>query len=88
MATPNTDGTAIWITRKSGMPPIMPTAPVTLVEIPILISLGLLFGPGLGVINHSFAEYMIQDFAGFDVGILGLVVILYYESHNINLGIY
>jgi NhaP-type Na+/H+ or K+/H+ antiporter len=56
----------------------------SLVEIPILISLGLLFGPGLGLINNSFAQYMIQDFGGFGVGILGLVVILYYESHNIN----
>ncbi len=57
---------------------------VSLVEIPILISLGLLFGPGLGIISHSFAEYMIQDFAGFGIGILGLVIILYYESHNVN----
>ncbi|MHB1439955.1 MAG: cation:proton antiporter [Cuniculiplasma sp.] len=56
----------------------------SLVEIPILIALGLLFGPGLGIISHSFAQYMIQDFAGFGVGILGLVIILYYESHNIN----
>ncbi len=56
----------------------------SLVEIPILIGLGLLFGPGLGLINHNFAEYMIQDFAGFGIGILGLTFILYYESHNIN----
>ncbi len=56
----------------------------SLVEIPILIALGLLFGPGLGLITHGFAEYMVQDFAGFGIGILGLAVILYYESHNIN----
>ncbi len=56
----------------------------SLVEIPILIGLGLLFGPVLGVINHSYATYLVNNFAGFGVGILGLVVILYYESHNIN----
>ena len=56
----------------------------SLVEIPILIGLGLLFGPVLGVIKHSYATYLVNDFAGFGVGILGLVIILYYESHNIN----
>lgn len=56
----------------------------SLVEIPILIGLGLLFGPGLGLIGHPFAEYMVQNFADFGIGILGLTFILYYESHNIN----
>jgi NhaP-type Na+/H+ or K+/H+ antiporter len=56
----------------------------SLVEIPILIGLGLLFGPVLGVISHSYATYLVNNFAGFGVGILGLVIILYYESHNIN----
>lgn len=56
----------------------------SLVEIPILIGLGLLFGPGLGLIGHSFAQYMVEDFADFGIGILGLTFILYYESHNIN----
>jgi NhaP-type Na+/H+ and K+/H+ antiporters len=56
----------------------------SLVEIPILIGLGLLFGPGLGLIQHPFAEYMMRNFADFGIGILGLTFILYYESHNIN----
>ena len=57
---------------------------VSLVEIPILIGFGLLFGPIAGIIKLSFATNLMDNFATFGMGILGLVIILYYESHNIN----
>ena len=53
-----------------------------MVYIPILIVMGLIFGPLLGFIKHSFAIYMLSSFATIGVGMLGLVIILYYESHN------
>lgn len=54
----------------------------SMVYIPILIVMGLIFGPLLGFIKHSFAIYMLSSFATIGVGMLGLVIILYYESHN------
>ena len=54
----------------------------SMVYIPVLIVMGLIFGPLLGFINHSFAIYMLSSFATIGVGMLGLVIILYYESHN------
>ncbi len=62
---------SIPISRKSSM-----------VYIPVLIIMGLIFGPLLGFINHSFAIYMLSSFATIGIGMLGLVIILYYESHN------
>ncbi len=59
----------------------------SIVYIPILIILGLIFGPLLGFINHSFAIYMLSSFATVGVGMLGLVIILYYESHNFSIKI-
>ena len=56
----------------------------SIIEIPVLIILGLLFGPFLNVINHNFSIELMNSFAGFGVGVLGLMVILYYESHGIN----
>ncbi len=56
----------------------------SMVYIPILIVFGLIFGPVLGIINHSFAIYMLSSFGTIGLGVLGLVIILYYESHNIN----
>ena len=56
----------------------------SMVYIPILIVFGLIFGPVLGIINHSFAIYMLSSFGTIGLGLLGLVIILYYESHNIN----
>ena len=54
-------------------------------EIPILIILGILFGPVLGVIDHQFAINLMSSFGTVGIGLLGLMIILYYESHNINL---
>ncbi|WP_337861107.1 cation:proton antiporter, partial [Ferroplasma sp.] len=54
----------------------------SMVYIPVLIVMGLIFGPLLGLINHSFAIYLLSSFATIGVGMLGLVIILYYESHN------
>ena len=62
---------SIPISRKSSM-----------VYIPVLIIMGLIFGPLLGFINHSFAIYMLSSFATIGIGMLGLVIILYYESYN------
>ena len=62
---------SIPISRKSSM-----------VYIPVLIIMGLVFGPLLGFIKHSFAIYMLSSFATIGIGMLGLVIILYYESHN------
>jgi len=56
----------------------------SIVYIPVLIVLGLIFGPILGLLNHSFAIYLLSSFGTVGLGLLGLVIILYYESHNIN----
>ena len=56
----------------------------SIVEIPVLIFLGIIFGPVLGIISYSFSEDLMTSFANFGVGILGLMIILYYESHGIN----
>jgi cell volume regulation protein A len=54
----------------------------SMVYIPVLIVMGLIFGPLFGFINHSFAIYLLSSFATIGIGMLGLVIILYYESHN------
>lgn len=54
------------------------------VYIPVLIVFGLIFGPVLGLISHGFAIYLLSSFGTVGIGLLGLVIILYYESHNIN----
>ncbi|MCL4347713.1 MAG: sodium:proton antiporter [Thermoplasmataceae archaeon] len=56
----------------------------SIVEIPVLIFLGIIFGPVLGIIRYSFSEELMTSFANFGIGILGLMIILYYESHGIN----
>ncbi len=56
----------------------------SIVYIPVLIILGLIFGPILGLVNHSFAIYLLSSFGTVGLGLLGLIIILYYESHNIN----
>ncbi len=56
----------------------------SIVEIPVLIFLGIIFGPVLGIINYQFSESLMTTFANFGIGILGLMIILYYESHGIN----
>ncbi|WP_188680631.1 cation:proton antiporter [Thermogymnomonas acidicola] len=57
---------------------------IAVADIPILILMGLIFGPFLGIIHHSFAIYFMTEFGSVGIGILGIVIILYYESHNIN----
>lgn len=57
---------------------------VSVAEIPILIVLGILFGPVLGAINTQFASNFMNNFGGVGFGELALMFILYYESHNIN----
>ncbi len=56
----------------------------SIVYIPVLIVLGLIFGPIFGFVNHSFAIYLLSSFGTVGFGLLGLVIILYFESHNIN----
>lgn len=53
-------------------------------DIPILIVLGIVFGPVLGIIDHDFAINLMSSFGTVGIGLLGLMIILYYESHNIN----
>lgn len=54
-------------------------------DIPILIVLGILFGPVLGIINHTFAINFLSNFGYVGIGLLGIMIILYYESHHLDL---
>ncbi len=56
----------------------------SVVDIPILIFLGILLGPVTGIISHGFLIYLMTQFGGVGLGMLGIVIILYYESHSIN----
>lgn len=60
---------------------------ISIAEVPILIFLGLLFGPILNGINPEFARTLMTGFAGVGVGLLGIVIVLYAEAHKINLKI-
>ncbi len=64
---------AIPISRKASM-----------IDIPVLIFLGILLGPALGIVNTSFSTYLMTQFGGVGLGMIGIVIILYYESHSIN----
>ena len=57
---------------------------ISVVDLPVLIVLGFLFGPILGIINHQFAIGLLSNDFAVGVGILGIVIILYSESHTIN----
>ncbi len=57
---------------------------VSVAEIPILIVLGIVFGPVLGFVQNAFAVQFMNSFLGHGFGYLALMIILYYESHNIN----
>lgn len=57
---------------------------VSVAEIPILIVLGIFFGPVLGILQTNFAVNFMNNFGGVGFGLLALMFILYYESHNIN----
>ncbi len=53
-------------------------------DIPILIILGIIFGPVLEIINHTFASNFLTQFGAIGIGLLGIMIILYYESHHMN----
>ena len=53
-------------------------------DIPILIILGIIFGPVLEIINHTFASNFLTQFGEIGIGLLGIMIILYYESHHMN----
>ena len=50
---------------------------ISVVDLPVLIVLGFLFGPILGIINHQFAIGLLSNDFAVGVGILGIVIILY-----------
>ena len=54
--------------------------PDLLRDIAILILLGIMFGPLLGIISNSFSIYLMSEFGTVGVGLLGIVIILYSES--------
>ena len=58
---------------------------IAIADIPILIFLGIIFGPMLGIIKSSFASSFLTTFGGIGIGLLGIMIILYYESHHMNL---
>ncbi|MCW6169204.1 MAG: cation:proton antiporter [Thermoplasmatales archaeon] len=58
---------------------------ISVVDVPILIIIGILFGPALGLIKYEYASSFMLDFGGFGFGILGIVFILYFESHHMDL---
>ncbi len=57
---------------------------IAVADIPILIILGIFFGPVLEIINHVFASSFLTQFGNVGVGLLGVMIILYYESHYMN----
>ena len=57
---------------------------IAVADIPILIVLGILFGPALEIINHQFASDFLTQFGSIGIGLLGIMIILYYESHYMN----
>ncbi|HLH85918.1 MAG TPA: sodium:proton antiporter [Thermoplasmataceae archaeon] len=54
-------------------------------DIPILIILGIIFGPVAGIIKSTFAQSFLTTFGYVGIGLLGIMIILYYESHHMNL---
>jgi NhaP-type Na+/H+ or K+/H+ antiporter len=57
---------------------------IAVADIPILIILGIFFGPVLGIIHDQFASTFLTQFANVGIGLLGVMIILYYESHYMN----
>lgn len=57
---------------------------IAVADIPILIILGIFFGPVLEIINHTFASSFLTQFGNVGIGLLGVMIILYYESHYMN----
>ena len=57
---------------------------IAVADIPILIILGIFFGPVLEIINHTFASDFLTQFGNVGIGLLGIMIILYYESHYMN----
>ncbi len=57
---------------------------LSIIDLPFLVLFGIIFGPVLGVISRSFGIYLMTEFGGVGIGILGIAIILYSESHSIN----
>lgn len=57
---------------------------IAVADIPILILLGIFFGPVLEIINNQFASQFLTEFGSIGIGLLGIMIILYYESHYMN----
>ncbi len=57
---------------------------IAVADIPILILLGIFFGPVLEIINNQFASDFLTQFGSIGIGLLGVMIILYYESHYMN----
>jgi len=58
---------------------------ISVVDIPVLIVIGILFGPVLGLIKYEYSSSFMLDFGGFGFGILGIIFILYFESHHMEI---
>lgn len=61
---------------------------ISVIEIPVLIILGLILGPFTGIISHGFATYLMSNLGTVGIGLLGIMIILYAESHHIDLKIF
>ncbi len=61
---------------------------ISVIEIPVLIVLGLLLGPLTGIITHGFAISLMSNFGSVGVGLLGIMIILYAESHHIDFKVF
>lgn len=61
---------------------------ISVIEIPVLILIGLVLGPLTGVINHTYAIDLMSNFGSVGVGLLGIMIILYAESHHIDFKVF
>ncbi len=61
---------------------------ISVIEIPVLILLGLLLGPVTGIISHGFAISLMSNFGTVGIGLLGIMIILYAESHHIDFKVF
>ncbi|MCL4328059.1 MAG: sodium:proton antiporter [Candidatus Thermoplasmatota archaeon] len=57
---------------------------ISVVDLPVLIGIGFLVGPVLGIIGNSFSIGLLSNFQSVGLGLLGITIILYAESHTIN----
>ncbi len=57
---------------------------ISVAEVPILVILGLIFGPLTRIIDSSYAYALLVNYATVGLGLLGIVIVLYAESHKID----